>query len=128
MPSINYTADWLLNNILKSQAAEARIIVGTAAQRPVEFSLGFLDRQIIDTCVPALHQAVFIELPVLITIRTEPLVSVIVPLVGKPDCDPLIFIGPKLFYQSVVVLFCPFPVKEFYNLLPAYEDSARFRH
>jgi hypothetical protein len=94
--------------VLKPKIAQSRMIVGTAALRPMEFSLGFLNRQIINARIAALHQAVLVEFPVFIAVRTKPFIVVSVPLVSKADCDPVAFICPKLFYQAVFMFFRPF--------------------
>ena len=56
----------------ETQVAQARMVVGTATQRPVIFTLGLLDRQVVDRCVPMRHEACFVELPVLVAVAAEP--------------------------------------------------------
>ena len=56
--------------ILKSQVAEARVVIGAATQRPVKFALTFVDRMFVDAGKAARHETVLVELPVLIA-RSE---------------------------------------------------------
>ena len=54
------------------------------------FSLAFLDRRIVDAGDAQPHEAVLIELPVFVTIATEPMTAVVVPLVGKPHGNAVV--------------------------------------
>ena len=74
------------------------MIVWPTTQRPMEFTVRFFDRQIIDTSIATLHQAILVKFPVFIAIRTKPLAIVIVPLVGESDRDSVAFISPEFFY------------------------------
>ena len=49
------------------------MIVRAAAQGPMKAAVGLSDRRIVDACETAAHQAVLVELPILIAIGTEPL-------------------------------------------------------
>src|SRR5262245_53062596 len=56
----------------QAEVAQARMVVGTAAERPVEFPLPLGDGQVVDAGEAAAHQAVGIELPVLVAVAAEP--------------------------------------------------------
>jgi hypothetical protein len=45
------------------------MIVGAAAERPMIFAIRFLDWKIIDASEPQPHQAIIVELPILVAIR-----------------------------------------------------------
>ena len=57
------------------------MIVRAATERPMEPSILFSDRQVVDAGDTPSHQAVDVELPVLIT------TTVIMALIGKAHCD-----------------------------------------
>jgi hydrogenase large subunit len=56
----------------------------------------FGNGQVVDAGDAQPHQAVLIELPVFIAIGAEPVVGVVVPLVGKADGDAVVAVGPEL--------------------------------
>ena len=83
--------------MLQAEFAQARMRIWTAAERPMIFSLRLLDREIVDGCVAKTHQAIVIELPVLIAIGAEPISGVIVPFVGKAHGNAISRVSPELF-------------------------------
>src|SRR5215469_546630 len=88
------------------------MIVGPPAERPVEFPLRLLDRQVVDRGEAALHQALGVELPVLVAIRAKPIGAVVVPLIGEADRDAIAFERPQLLDQAVVELLRPLAGEE----------------
>src|SRR5438046_175105 len=56
----------------KAEIAERWVIVGTPPERPVILALAFLDRQVVDAGDAPAHQAVLVELPVLVAVAAEP--------------------------------------------------------
>lgn len=58
----------MLEEGLEAEVGQARMVVGTAAERPMIETVGLADRQIIDAGMTARHQPVFIELPILVAI------------------------------------------------------------
>jgi len=78
-----------LKHCLKPEVAKARMIVRAASLWPMKLALGFLNRQVVDAGIAAAHQAVFVELPVLVAVGAEPFAVLIVPFVGKADRDPV---------------------------------------
>ena len=53
---------------LKTQIAEARVVIRAVAERPMEFTFILSDRQVVDARVADGHQSVVIELPVLVAV------------------------------------------------------------
>jgi ABC-type transporter Mla MlaB component len=92
---------------LKAKVAQSRMIIGAAAERPMIFAIRFLDWKIIDARESQPHQAILVELPILVAIRAIPVSRIVVPFVGEAHCDPVIGEGPKLLGQAVVELFDP---------------------
>src|SRR5712664_1685190 len=88
------------------------MIIGTTAQWPTILALGFLDRKIVDACVPCAHQTVLVELPVLVAIGPEPVPGIVVPFVREPNGDTISVEGPKLFNQAVIELLRPLALEE----------------
>ncbi len=60
------------------------------------------NREIVDARDPTAHEALIIELPVLVAVRPEPIASVVVPFVGESNGDAIALTCPKFFNQSVV--------------------------
>src|SRR5262249_35375751 len=98
------SAPW---DILEPEIAQARVIIGAAAKRPVIFALALLDREIVYAGDAQAHQAVPIELPILIAIAAKPVAAVIVPLVCETHRDAVLAECPDLFDQAVVKLASP---------------------
>jgi hypothetical protein len=74
----------------EAEIAEAGVIVGTTAQGPMEAAISLADRRIIDAGETPTHQAVLIELPVLIPVGAEPIAAVVVPLIGEAHGHPVL--------------------------------------
>jgi hypothetical protein len=55
------------------------MIVGAAAERPVELAFALLDREIVDAGDAQAHQAVFVEFPILVAVAAEPVAAVVMP-------------------------------------------------
>jgi hypothetical protein len=62
----------------------------------VVFPVGLIDRQIIDPSDASLHRTSGIEFPVLISVRTEPVAAVVMPLISEPHGDAVIVERPEL--------------------------------
>ena len=84
------------------------MIIGAAAEHPMIFAIRFLDWKIIDARKSQPHQAIIIELPILVAVGAIPVSRVVVPLVGEAHGDAIIRESPKLFDQAVVEFFRPF--------------------
>ena len=83
------------------------MIIGAAAERPMIFAIRFLDWKIIDARKSQPHQAIVVELPILVAIRAIPVPRIIVPLVGEAHGDAVIRECPQFLDQAVVELFDP---------------------
>jgi inactivated superfamily I helicase len=88
------------------------VIVRAAAQGPVVLPLVFGDWHIVNAGDSALHQAIGIELPVLVAITTKPIEAVIMPLIGEAHCDAVLTKGPNLFDQPIAELAVLFAREE----------------
>lgn len=80
-----------------------------AGSIPVELSLRFRDRLVIDAGVSVVHQPVRAEFPVLVAMGAEPIARIVMPFIRKPHCDATAVERPELLDETVVVLFLPFP-------------------
>src|ERR1700681_1850700 len=92
---------------LKIEIAQRRVIVGTAAERPVVLAITLLDRRVIDAGDAQTHQAVRVEFPILVAVAPEPVTAVVAPLVGKANGDAALAEGPDFLDQPVVELALP---------------------
>ena len=81
------TVTILPHGALESQVAEARVVIGAATQRPSKLAFNLVDRMFIDAGKAARHETVFVELPVLIAIGTEPLAAIVMIFIGIADRD-----------------------------------------
>jgi hypothetical protein len=63
----------------------------------VILAIALCNLEIVDTGDPAAHEAIFVKFPVLVTVRTIPVTGVIMPLIGKPNGNPIVLESPKLF-------------------------------
>ena len=104
------------------------MVVGPTTERPVKATVFHADRQVVNAGVSLAHQATIIELPVLVAERSEPTTAVVMPLIGKPDGNPVAVERPQLLDQTVVELPPPLSCKKSDNSLPAIDESARLRH
>src|SRR5690606_1077667 len=105
------------------------MIVRTTTQRPVEFTVSFLDRQIVDAGVTYLHQTVFAKFPVFIAVRAEPVAGVVMPFVSVAYGDTVIAVSPQFLDQTVIEFFGPFAFKKglrFFAALDEFSTVAPF--
>lgn len=72
--------------------------------------------------MPDGHQALIVEFPIFIAVRTEPVSAIIVPFVSEPHGDSPIGERPELFDETIVELTCPFSLQKFHDLLPAIDE------
>ena len=76
--------------------------VGTATERPEILALALLDREVVNARDAQAHQAVLVELPVLIAVAAEPIATVVMPLVGEAHRDAIFPEGPDFLDQTVL--------------------------
>src|SRR2546429_3592867 len=99
--------------------------IRTASEWPMKLALRLLDWQIIDACEPQTHQAMFVELPIFIPVRAEPITRVIMRFIGESHRNAVSVVSPDFFNESVVQLFRPLALEESNDFLPSvYEFRA----
>ena len=86
------------------------------ALRPAIEAFGFGDRPVVDAGEAPLHQIFAVERPIFVTVGTEPLAAVVMPLIGEAHGDAVAGEGPKLLDQAVVQFTRPFAGQEFDDL------------
>src|SRR5260370_26673662 len=97
------------------------MIVGTAAEGPVELAVRFFDGQIVNAGVTVMHDAVFVELPVFVSVGAVPVAGVVVALVGEADRDAGSVEGPEFLDEAIVEFAMPFSGEEFDDFLAAVD-------
>src|ERR1700755_3211398 len=107
---------------LEAQVGKARVIVGPPPERPVVFPVGHVYRQIVDRSEAPLHHASRIELPILVSVRAEPVAAVVMPLVSEPHGTSVVGEGPEFLDESVIELPVPFTGQEGDDLSPAIDE------
>src|SRR5260370_12397125 len=97
---------------LQAEAAQRRMLVGAAAERPMVFALALRDRQIVDAGDAEPHQALLVEFPVLVAVAAEPVAAVVVPLISEAHRDAVLVERPEFLDQPVIELAVPFAPQE----------------
>src|SRR5258707_12172371 len=72
------------------------MVIGPSTEEPVIFAFAFFDRQVIDAGDPPSHQALFVELPILVAIATKPVARIVVPFICKAHGYPVVAKRPDL--------------------------------
>src|SRR5713226_808704 len=113
------------------------MIVQAATEGPVILALALLDRDIVDAGDAKPHQAVLVELPILVAVAAEPKPAIIVPLIGEAHGDAVSVEGPDFLDQPVIELAVPLarqerlnglaPLQKFRAITPAAVDRVRER-
>ena len=98
------------------------MIVGAPSQRPMEFAIGFADREIVDACHALLHQPVFVELPVLVPVGTKPVARIVMPFVREAHGDMCFVEGPKFLDQAIVEFLRPLATQECHDGFASGEE------
>src|SRR5215510_2684858 len=93
-----------------------------APQRPVVLAVRFLDGQVVDAGQTKPHQALVVELPVLVAVRAEPVPLIIVSLVGETDGNAAPLEGPQLLDQAIVEFAGPLAGEEGDDLPASVEE------
>src|SRR4051812_17093317 len=86
------------------------------------FALACGDRQIVDARDATLHEASFVELPVLVAVRAIPVARIVMPLIGETNSDAIALTGPELFDQTIVQLLGPFASQELLDRCSARQE------
>src|SRR5215813_9155212 len=98
------------------------MIVGTATERPMVLALVGGDRQVVDAGDAPPHQALGVELPVLVAVAAKPVAAVVVPFVGEAHRDAVAGECPHFLDQAVVELALPFARQERHDLVAAVQE------
>src|SRR5580692_581174 len=78
------------------------MVVRAAPQGPVIFALAIRNRQIVDAGDTQPHEAVLVELPVLIAVAAKPVAAVVVPFIGETHRDPVLTKSPNFLDEPVI--------------------------
>src|ERR1700734_1718334 len=84
----------------------------SGAERPTVLALVLEYRQVGDAGDTHTHQAVLVELPVLVPVAAKPSPTVVVPLVSESHRDTIARECPQLLDQAIVELAVPFAYQE----------------
>ncbi|CAG7645456.1 hypothetical protein SBRY_40161 [Actinacidiphila bryophytorum] len=95
------------------------MVVGAASEGPVELALRLLDGEFVDGGVAVVHQAVGVELPVLVAVSTEPVARIVAVFVGEAHRDAVAVEGPQLLDEPVLQLLVPLAGEEGDDLVTA---------
>lgn len=101
---------------------ETGVVVGACAQWPMKLAIGFVDGVVVDAGFTPSHQAVVVELPVLIAVGTEPLSRRVVEFVLEPNRDPVVSECPQLFGEPVFLFGVPFPGEKSNDLITPLDE------
>src|SRR5215510_206637 len=98
------------------------MVIRPPPERPVILALRLSDRKVVDAGQAEPHQALVVELPVLVAVRAEPVSGIVVALVGETDGDAAPLEGPQLLDEAIVELAGPLPGEESDDLLASVEE------
>jgi len=84
--------------------------------------VGFVDRQIVDGSEASLHHASRIELPILVSVRAEPVAAVVMPLISEAHGNSVVAEGPEFLDQAIIELLVPFTGEEGDDLRPPVDE------
>src|SRR5579859_2340847 len=107
---------------LQPQVAQSRMVVGTAAERPVVEPLRLLNGKIVDAGMAPVHQAVIAEFPHFVPVRSPPLPGAVVRLVSKAHRDSIVIERPKFLDEPILELARPFAREKRNDLLAAVDE------
>src|SRR5690242_20265356 len=96
--------------------------VGSAARRPMILAVGLADGKVVDAGESHPHQAVVVEFPVLVAVGAEPVLRVVVTLVGEAYGNAIRLESPHLLDEPVVQLPGPFSREEGDDLVAAVDE------
>src|SRR3989338_9430667 len=90
----------------------------------MELALGLADGQVVDAGEAQLHQALVVNLPVLVAVAAKPLACGIAPFVGEAHGDAVAGVGPEFLDQPIVLLALPLAGEKRADLLTADRELA----
>ena len=94
---------------------------------PAEAAIFFRNRDIVDAGFAAAHQAVLVELPLLVAVGAMPLPGIVMPLVLKPHRDAIAVERPEILDQAILLFLLPFAGEERDDRGAALKNSERLR-
>src|ERR1700730_14200710 len=98
------------------------MVLGTAAEGPVELAVRFFDGEVVDAGVAVVHDAFWVELPVFVSVGAVPVAGVVVALVGEADGDARSVEGPELLDEAIVEFATPFSGEELDDLFAPVDE------
>src|SRR6266849_5856150 len=107
---------------LQPDLRQAGVIVRPTTEWPEVLALGLSNGQVVDTRIAAPHESVAVELPVFVPVRSEPVTTVVVPLVREANRDAIAAHRPELLDQAVVQLSVPFTPQELHDRLTTGDE------
>src|SRR5260221_14420970 len=88
------------------------MVIGASTEQPVIFALAVFDRQVVDAGDPPSHQALFVELPILVAIAAKPVARIVVPFICKAHGYPVVAKPPDLLDQPILQFANPLACEE----------------
>src|SRR5947209_20593061 len=88
------------------------MIIRASTEEPAIFALAIFDRQVVDAGDPPLHQALVVELPILVAIATKPASRIVVPFICEAHGYPVVAKCPDFLDQPILQLANPLASEE----------------
>src|SRR5580692_1855932 len=98
------------------------MVIGAPTEGPMKFALAIFDPQVVDAGDPPAHQALFVELPILVAIAAKPVAGIVVPFIGKAHGYPVVAKRPDLLDQPILQLANPLAYEECLDGLAATNE------
>src|ERR1700693_2458628 len=98
------------------------MVIGASTKEPLIFTFAIFDRQVVDAGDPPSHQALFVELPILVAIATKPVARIVVPFICKAHGYPVVAKRPALLDQPIFQLANPLACEECFDGLSATNE------
>ena len=87
----------------------------------MEAAIFFGDHDVVDAGFAAAHQAVLVELPLLVAVGAVPLAGIVMPFVLKPNRNAVTVEAPEILDQAIFVFLGLFAREERDDRGPALE-------
>jgi hypothetical protein len=78
----------------------------------VKATILFGDGDVVDAGFTPAHQAVLVELPLLVAVRAVPLTGIVVPFVLKANRDAVALERPEILDQAIIEFLRPFALEK----------------
>src|SRR5277367_4878176 len=82
------------------------------AEGPTELASAFFDWHVVDRRFATPHQPCWVELPLLVAMASEPVTTVVTPLVCKADRNSILRESPDFLDEPVLQLARPFALQK----------------